>query len=262
MNFEWDLVKRTTLWHYEELIPQLLDVLDYPFVRDLYNHTMDQAAAYSELLRHGYRQNGREAVFIREVSADFRILSAQGVRDYEDLVRKIDSRTKCEVFLQATGIPFEALIQMLNYLFRWVLPFRCPVRELLDAGEEPMSAALVQLRLCRVRSNLDVLENCRTGSGRAALASKTGMVESFMLDLAHRADISRLAYVRGKTVNHLCRGGSDTLEKISNADLRQMEADMAAYYATLGKTLADFRAVIPLDWMIGGARVLPRVIEA
>jgi hypothetical protein len=36
---------------------------------------------------------------------------------------------------------------------------------------------------------------------------------------------------------------------------------MEAYYQRLGKSLADFKAVIPLRWMIGGARILPRVVE-
>ena len=32
-------------------------------------------------------------------------------------------------------------------------------------------------------------------------------------------------------------------------------------HKTIGKSFFDFRAAIPLDWMIGGAKVLPRVME-
>ena len=78
--------------------------------------------------------------------------------------------------------------------------------------------------------------------------------------LVHKMDISRLAYVRGKTVQHLCGGGYDSLDRIANADLAEMEEKMGAYYQTLGKSLADFRSVIPLSWMIGGAKILPRVV--
>ena len=42
---------------------------------------------------------------------------------------------------------------------------------------------------------------------------------------------------------------------------RRRRGSAAMKYRTLGKTLADFRAVIPLPWMIGGARILPRVVE-
>ena len=82
-----------------------------------------------------------------------------------------------------------------------------------------------------------------------------------MLDLVHRADISRLAYVRGKTIKHLCGGGYDTLSRIANADLDEMTEDMTAYYASIGKSFSDFKTVIPLDWMNGGARILPRIVE-
>jgi hypothetical protein len=40
-----------------------------------------------------------------------------------------------------------------------------------------------------------------------------------------------------------------------------MENDMEVYYRAIGKRFADFRSVIPLDWMIGGAKILPIVIE-
>ena len=77
----------------------------------------------------------------------------------------------------------------------------------------------------------------------------------------HRADLSRLAYVRGRTVQHVCGGGFDTLDKLAATDLEKMEKKMAAYYATLGKTPRDFSAAVPLKWMIGGARTVPRVVE-
>ncbi len=98
--------------------------------------------------------------------------------------------------------------------------------------------------------------------GREEFSRKTGVPEGFLIELVHRADLTRLAYVRGKTIKHLCGGGYDRLDKLADADLERMEADMTAYYESLGKRFSDFKAVIPLDWMIGGARVLPKVVEA
>jgi len=37
------------------------------------------------------------------------------------------------------------------------------------------------------------------------------MDEVYILELTHRADMSRLAYVRGKTIMHLSGGGYNTL---------------------------------------------------
>lgn len=36
---------------------------------------------------------------------------------------------------------------------------------------------------------------------------------------------------------------------------------MTAYYTAFGKCFSDFKAVIPLDWIIGGVKVLPKTIE-
>jgi len=43
--------------------------------------------------------------------------------------------------------------------------------------------------------------------------------------------------------------------------MKKIETDMTVYYKTIGKKFSDFKTIIPLDWMIGGARVLPGVVE-
>ena len=149
----------------------------------------------------------------------------------------------------------------MNYLFRWVLPFKCSVRELLESVSILNSDYVPILREYKIRSNLDVLEKFRTRRNRSQFIKDTGIKEIFILDLTNRADISRLAYVRGKTIKHLCGGGYNTLDKIENADLKVMGKKMTQYYETLGKSFSDFKAVIPLDWMIGGAKVIPKIVE-
>ena len=261
MEIDWDLVKKKTLWHYEKLIAKILDVLEYPFVQEYYGHGITEAGIYSENIRQGYRQNTKEAEFIDEITQYINNLKVLGIRNYQDLVGRVDTKSNCEIFLQETGFSFEALIQVLNYLFRWVLPFKIPVKELTDTMSHTNTTDLEILKDQMIRSNLDVLEAFRSKKGRKKFATETGIDKNFLLGLTHRADISRLAYVRGKTIMHLCGGGYDTLNKLADADIMKMETDMTAYYGSLGKTFAHFKTVIPLDWMIGGARVLPKIIE-
>ena len=261
MDIHWDMVKKKTLWQYEELIEKLLEVLEYSFVQEYYNHDMRAAEIYSEKIRQHFLQNGREATFLREITRQLRVLGDLGIRNYLDLVQRVESRAKCEAFLQTTGFRFDELIEMLNYLFRWVLPFKCPIKELVDTDDARGRTYLEILRKQGVKSNLDVLENYRTRMRRTELARASGLTESFILEQVHRADISRLAYARGKTVKHLCGGGYDTLDKLANAHLEKMADDMKVYYKSIGKDFSDFKAAIPLDWMVGGAKVLPRVVE-
>ena len=261
MKIDWAQVKKKTLWQYEDLIKKMLDVLNYGFVQENYSHTMPDAIAYSESVRRNYLQNGKEPTFINEITEHFRQLDNLGIKNYLDLVQRVETRGKCDKFLEETGFIFDALIQVLSYLFRWVLPFKCPIKELLDTIPKTDNTYAEILKRHKVRCNLDVLEKYRTRASRANFSRETGVAEEFLLEVVQRADISRIAYVRGKTIKHLCGGGYNTLDKLANADIKKMKADMTAYYATIGKSFSDFKAVIPLDWMIGGARVLPKIFE-
>lgn len=261
MAIEWALVKAKTLWSYDDLIKKMLSPLKYPFVLKQYNHTMEEAEAFALKIRVGYLRDEEGATFIDDIVDTFRTLRNAEIENYQDLLTRVEIKEECEDFLKIGGVGFEELIDVLNYLFRWVLPFRIPLRELIDMKDQTQQSHFDALKRYGIKSNLDLLEQCRRQAGRAELCEATGVPEAFLLELAHRADISRLAYVRGKTVMHLCGGGYDTLAKIAGADLEKMEANMAAYYQTMGKKFSDFKAVIPLDWMVGGARILPRVME-
>ena len=261
MDIDWDQVKKHTLWSYEELVKKLLKTLAYGFVLEHYNHSMAEAGRYAEKVQECYLQGRREPAIVGRMQTNFERLEDLQLKTCLDLVRQVESREKCERFLLQAGYSFDDLIETLNYLFRWVLPFMTPVREFIDLNSESDKAYFEILKRERLVSNLDILEQGRTRDGRIRLSQATGIPNSFITELVHKADISRLAYVRGKTVLHLCGGGYNTLDKIARAEVGEMERAMEVYYRTLGKSLADFKAVIPLAWMVGGARILPVVVE-
>jgi hypothetical protein len=262
MKPDWDAVKKLTLWSYEDLIRKLLEVLAYGFVQEHYNHSMGQAQAYAESIRGGYLQNqGDMAGYINNIVAYLQQLERLGVGTYADLIQQVKTREACQDFLQQTALEFESLIQVLNYLFRWVFPFKTPLREFIDTDDPEQLKYLGALKAHKIGSNLDLLEAGRIAAGRIQLASATEIPLSFITALVHKADISRLAYVRGKTVQHLCGGAYNTLDKIANANMEEMEEKMDAYYRTLGKSLANFKSSIILSWMVGGAQILPRVVQ-
>jgi len=261
MRIDWDRAKAETLWSYEDLIRKLQDVLSYPFVQEHYDHTLPRAREYGAALRRGYLQDqGAMTGHIDAAAASLKHLESRWDGTYSNLICRVGTRSECVAFVEETELPFDGLLRVLNYLLRWVLPFRAPIREFIDVDVRAGVGLLQALKQQGIKSNLDLLEVGRTEAGRARLASSLHASPAEILALVHRADISRLAYVRGKTVRHLCGGGYDTLEEIAHADAAEMEAEMDAYYRTLGKTAADFKAVIPLAWMIGGARTVPRVV--
>ncbi len=160
----------------------------------------------------------------------------------------VGTRSDCVAFLQETGFGFDPLIQTAQLPAAVGPAFQDADTRVHRRREGQAGVELLQaLKQQGIKSNLDLLEVGRTEAGRVHLArSDRDRQRPMSSPLVHRADISRLAYVRGKTVKHLCGGGYDTLEKIANADAARWKTKMGAYYRTLGKTSADFKAVIPL----------------
>lgn len=262
MKIDWDGVKKQTLWSYEDLIHKLERVLAYSFVQEHYDHTMKQARGYAKKVRRGYLQDkGNMTIYIDRIVAYIDELEALRIGHWSNLVRQVATRELCLAFLRRTDFDFDHLIQTLNYLLRWALPFQTPLREFIDPDNAVQAKYLTALKKQKLALNTDLLEAGRTRAGRARLSDSTGIPITFVNALVNKADISRLAYVRGKTVQHLCGGGYDTLEKIAVANLAEMEQKMDVYYRTLGKSAANFKSVIPLSWMIGGAMTLPRVVK-
>jgi hypothetical protein len=262
MKIDWDSVKKQTLWSYEDLIAKLQSVLNYNFVQEHYNHTFKQAQNYAKKIRSGYLQNrGDKTIFIDNMVANLEKFEILRIKNYTTLVCQVETRELCITFLHQTDLEFDQLIQTLNYLLRWVLPFKTPIREFIDVNSVTEMKYLNSLKQLKIGSNLDIIDIGRDKAGREKLSSITEIPPAFIMGLVNKADISRLAYVRGKTVGHLCGSGYDTLEKLAKANLVEMEVKMEAYYKTLGKSLSDFKAVIPLTWMVGGAKILPRVVK-
>ncbi len=135
MEIDWSLVKKQTLWDYDDLVGKLLDVMAYDLVKEHYSHTMGEAIDFAAKVQDGYMRGRSEALSIQMISANFQNLNDSGISGYLDLVKRVESKEKCKDFLTQTGFSFEDLIQILNYLFRLVLPFKFPLRELFDLAE-------------------------------------------------------------------------------------------------------------------------------
>ena len=111
-------------------------------------------------------------------------------------------------------------------------------------------------------NNFDILEQGYTLKGRRVLAEHTGLPQDFVTNIAHRADIARLPYVRRKMILPVCGAGYDTLAKIVAADLAQMEADLEAYFQLIqGKPWKNYKSVIILKVIGTATRALPVIME-
>jgi len=257
MEIEWNLVKKMTLWHYEDLIEKMLKTLSYNFIQEHYNHNMEEACNYVRKLL-GY--NPKYEASIKRLTSTFKSLGDAKTKNYTDLIEKIETRESCENFLKITKIQFRDLISVLNYIFRWVLPFRnVYLRQLIDSGNESHMVYVKILKEHSLRFNLDILECCRTCEGRAKLSEKARIPEDFILDLVNRADLTRLPYMNKKTVEHLCNARYDNVDKLAKVEAGKLREDMKSYFNKVGLRLGSF---IDLAGLVEWAKTVPKIVES
>jgi hypothetical protein len=252
---DWNLVKKMTLWDYEELIKKMTEVFCYSFIQEHYNHNMKEATDYlGELLGYDLKYEKH----ISKMANIFKILSGFEVKNYADLIHKVENKEKCEDFLRKTQLPFENLIFALNHIFRWVFPHCLYLRDLIDTENESDKICIEKLRIRKIRFNLDILEYGRTRRDREKLSMEIGIPQSFILDLVNLADMSRLPYSNRKTVKHLSAAGYDSVAKLAQTDSERITKDMKSYFEKIGVKLSGF---IDLEGIAQWARTMPIVVE-
>jgi hypothetical protein len=256
----WDYVKKTTLWHYEELIIKLNAVVAYPVIWQAYNHDLTEAAAFARGLFPDKNMEAGE--YPSRVVSTFERLKSAGISNWGNLLSMVPTRTECSAFIAEHNLNFEEFIEVLNYLLRWGFPFQTSSRELLEHENPQEMAYYVALKEHKLMIGFDILERGRTIPGRSALAELTGLPLRFVTSLTHRADIARLPYVRRKTILPVCGAGYDTLAKLAAANPAQMEYDMETYFErTQGKPWKNYKAVIALRLLVSCAKALPLIME-
>lgn len=260
MQPDWEYVKKTTLWHYEDLLKKLSFVTGYPVLWRAYNHDMSRAADFARRLFPG--SNIAVGDYPALVIATIGCLERSGISSWGDLLEMVATREDCAAFIADNNLEFEELMDVLNYLLRWGFPFQTASRELLDHDNPQEMGFYEKLKCHRLMYTFDILEQGHTAQGRRDLAEHTGLLPDFVTGLAHRADIARLPYVRRKTLLPLCGAGYDTLARIAAADPSRMEADLDTYFRrTQGKSWKNYQAVIDLKGMAAWARTLPVILE-
>ncbi|MFW9921021.1 MAG: DUF4332 domain-containing protein [Candidatus Thorarchaeota archaeon] len=258
MGVSWTRVKEVTLWTYEEILAKLNSTLSYDFVSKHYDLKLRKVQTFlMDLLK---REDKKYDTYRDNVVDTLRQAEVFGVGNLSGLLRSIPNREQCEYFIQTTNIEFEKLIQLLNCMLRWILPFSRPIREFIDKGHTEQEAHLSKTRPLGIRYNLDVLDRFRTRFARVDFASEADIPMNFMTNLMHRCDLSRLPYVSGSTVSILFHSGFTTLDAVANTSLERLERKVQEYLEGIGKRYS--RSFIELESAIVQATVLPKIIEA
>lgn len=158
-----------------------------------------------------------------------------GVPDLYAFLDRVATRPHAQGFLKESGIRQPRLMGWMDYLKQWWFPFPATLRQLVEDGNRPLDTALAQLKTAKIANSLTLLEAAAEPKGRAELARQFRIAKVVLLDLVHRADVSRLPYTSGGAVKRLWAMGYRSLAAIRAANPQEYTARIEAYFAAGGK---------------------------
>src|SRR4030042_1765303 len=147
---DWNLVKKMTLWDYEEIIKKIAEVFSYSFIQEHYNHTMKEATNYLEellgydvklVLNHIFRWVFPHRLYLRELinteneshKIYIKKLRNRRIRFNLDILENGRTREGREKLSKEKGIPESFILGLVNLADLSRLPYtnRKTVKNLL-----------------------------------------------------------------------------------------------------------------------------------
>ncbi|MGY5875427.1 MAG: DUF4332 domain-containing protein [Candidatus Thorarchaeota archaeon] len=257
MEIDWSKVKAWTLWHYDDLISKLHKTLTFDFVLEHYDLDMKRAQTYTAALLNFGDEKNKD--YLERITTILRSLEECGINSYTALLSSVKTKEQCEQFVTKNKLPFREFIRFLNHLLRWVLPFPAPLMEFISKDNETEVSYIKKLRSIGIKNNLDLLEHTRTKLSRNKVIADLVIPEPFLTTLIAKADLSRLPYIRGKTVVIFFNAGYHNLEKIGAATLTEFIQDLKDYLQSIDVTFS--KSFIEPDGAIAQAKALPKFVE-
>ncbi len=237
MSVSWNDVDRAffPIRGYEGFQKRWQASLMYAFVKENYNYSMPKLAEYTRLCLRGdsrERYNDYADKLIQRIAE----LRQCGVENVLDLWARIETRQKFEIFAEASGIDAVELTALLKYLSYWFIPAEKYLGGLVRPTDR-MEDAIRALREAGIRTNLELLQQGLTTAGRKALANKSGLPETVIMDLVNRVDFSRMPWASKATISNIIGAGYGNLAALANADPEKLYADFFRYGKAIGKNL-------------------------
>ncbi|MBY9001447.1 MAG: DUF4332 domain-containing protein [Candidatus Heimdallarchaeota archaeon] len=259
MEIDWEkvekLVKPSTSFDF--LVKSIKTTLTYNFVRENYNLSMRELQEYTQKLL-GSDPRQRYNAYLENINSVFRKLEKLDVTDVVDLISLTENKYKFAEFYKKSNISLEGLVRVYKYFFNWFLPSKGYLRELVEKENDDQIEYTTILRKYGIRFTLDILDRGRTRVMRKKIAVDSGIPEDFILELVNKADFTRMPYIKGKSINHYFSIGYNNLEKLSKANLGQLESEMRDYLKKKGIKLSS--SFIELDSGIEIAKILCKLI--
>jgi hypothetical protein len=258
MAVNWDDVQKELLpiKDYEDLSQRLKVSFGYPFVIHFFNYSMPELVDYTRRILGG-DSRGRYTEYSSKLIGVFSELHHAGVERMLDLKACVEDRQSFESFIQQSRIDALSVVMVLKYLIYWFIPAEKYLSGLVRDDPDALEAIKV-LNGLGIRTNLQLLQQGISVSGRRSLAEASGLSGKTVSELVNRADFSRLPWASKATISNIIGAGYASMSQLANANPEQLYADFFAYGKRIGKNL-KLGNEIENSYRI--ARIVPKLVE-
>lgn len=258
MTIDWDEVERilSPIKGFEDLCLRWQESFSYSFVRETFNVSMPRLVVYTQL-GVGSDPRGRYTDYAARLIQTMAMLEQAGVHDVLDLKARVQAREQLAGFAEQSGLRATDIAEVLKYLTYWFIPIKKSLSGLIG-NDAQMRQALAVLAGLGIRSNLDLLQQGITPTGRRALAESSGLPETVITDLVNRADFSRMPWASKATIANIMGAGCASLAEFAEAEAEELYARFYAYGKSIGKNLKLGNEIENSHRI---AKIVPRVLR-
>jgi hypothetical protein len=223
-------------WPYDVFVrTYILKMLEYGFVKAHYDRPIGEFRYSTKTLERLVATLPKKPEGTAWISTTLDAIEQAGVRTLFQFINTVATRRQAEAFIQQAGIPLLYLTGVLDFLKQWWFPYGAQLRQLVEDSDQNLINCLNELKKHGFAQGFKLLDTGRTREGRLKLAEQTGIPVVILLDLVHRADVTRIPYVSGGTVKRMWVIGYDSLEKLRKADPEVYFSRITLYYASIHK---------------------------
>lgn len=239
----------------------LLKPLKFSFVQNHYDRPLAEfIRELPDVMHHFSTVHGPGGdVWLAEI---IRQIEAIGIRNLFSFLDRVSTRSRAQDLLNISGIPQPSLMDWMDYLKQWWFPYPATLRQLAeDDGDPLLHRVLEQLKAAKIANSFTLLEVAAEPSSRKKLAQKMESDEAYLLDLVHRADVSRLPYTSGGAIKRLWVMGYRSLAALRTVDPQEYAARIEAYFAAGGKGTSFDAKMSTIQGFLQDTRHAPEVVK-
>lgn len=243
---------------YTKLIEQCKEAFHFDFIKEAYNHDLEEIVAYLDVLM-GQSLSDKYQKRAKRLEEQIRILDSVGLGSYQDMINCLDTRSKIQSILNSTPLNHKDIREVVYYITYWVLPAKTYLTQLVPKEESDNIEHIKTLRKYGIRFTWDIMEKARTETQRRAIYEASKVPVDLIYRLVNLADMTRMPFVGGKTIKHYDAAGFGSLKKLADSEYDSLKEALAVYFEGIGMKLSG-SFIVPRD-NIRYARYFPALIE-